>query len=175
MENDWLTLLEDAGFRIRAYQIGAEYPENGQDLMIAAQKVGPVADRFRLDVRSYVKTNYEFRAFNDPALRYFGERIEKEDHVILENDGWRIALALEAGVTEVLPVFIRHSWSGVVCVHSGCDAIYSDLFRPQAVTQALRLKLSAPSERGQIVQMSPVGRSDLSLSSQGVFVGVMTR
>ncbi len=175
MEQDWLTLFEDAGFRIRAYQIGSEYPENGQDLLIAAQKTGPIADRVRLDVGSYIKTNYDFRPFSDPALRYLGERIEKEDHVILENADWRVEFTLEAGVSEVLPVFICHSWSGVVRIQSGPDAIYADLFRPQTVTQALRLKLSAPSERGQIVQMSSIGKRDLSASSQGVFVGVMTR
>ena len=27
LENEWLALVEDAGFRIRAYQIGSEYPE----------------------------------------------------------------------------------------------------------------------------------------------------
>ncbi|MDE3174543.1 MAG: class I SAM-dependent methyltransferase [Pseudomonadota bacterium] len=175
MEPDWLTLFEDAGFRIRAYQVGNEYPENGQDLMIAAQKVGPVADRCRLDVGGYVKTNFDFRPFDDPALAYHGARIEKPDHVILEGADWRIDLTLEAGVGEVLPVFISHNWSGVVRVQSGPDAIYGDLFRPQATTQALRLKLSAPSEAGQIVRMSPIGKRDLSLSSQGVFVGVMTR
>ena len=175
MEQDWLTLFEDAGFRIRAYQIGSEYPENGLDLMIAAQKIGPVADRFRLDVGSYIKTNYEFRPYTDLALRYLGQRIEKPDHVILENADWRIDFTLEAGVREVLPVFICHSWSGAVCVQSGGDTTYGDLFRLQTTTQALRLKLSAPSERGQIVQISPVGKRDLSMSSQGVFVGVMTR
>jgi SAM-dependent methyltransferase len=175
MENEWMTLLEDAGFRIRAYQIGSEYPENGQDLMIAAEKVGPAADRFRLDTARHIKTSYQFRDFRDPAVRLFGESVDRDDHVILNGRDWRIEFALEAGATEALPVFVRHSWSGVVCVKSGADAVYGDLFRPQAATQPLRLTLSAPAQAGQIVDVTPVGKNELSIASQGVFVGFMTR
>jgi len=174
MENEWMTLLEDAGFRIRAYQIGSEYPESGQDLMIAAEKVGPPADRFRLDVSRHVKTSYRFRDFRDPTVRLVGESIDRDDHVILTSADWRIEIALEAGETEVLPVFVRHSWSGVVRVKSGEDAVYGDMFRAQAATHPLRLTLSAPAQAGQIVEIFSVGKNELSVASQGVFVGVMT-
>jgi SAM-dependent methyltransferase len=175
MENEWLTLIEDAGFRIRAYQISSEYPEAGYDLMVAAQKAGPIGDRFRVDVDAYVKSHFAFRDFRDPAVRCFGERVEKPGHIILDGAGWRIEVALEAGVTEVLPVFIHHSWSGIVSVWSGADSLCADLFRPQAATEPLRLKLSAPAQAGQIAHVSPIGKNDTSVSSQGVFVGVMTR
>jgi SAM-dependent methyltransferase len=175
MENEWMTLLEDAGFRIRAYQIGDEYPENGQDLMIAAEKVGPVADHFRLDVARYIKTSYRYRNFRDPSVRLVGESVDRDDHIIMQGGDWRIEIALEAGVTEVLPVFNRHSWSGTVAVRSGADAVYGDLFRPRLATHPLRLTLSAPAQAGQVVEITPVGKNELSVSTQGVFVGYMMR
>jgi SAM-dependent methyltransferase len=175
MENEWLTLIEDAGFRIRAYQIGDEYPETGQDLMIAAEKAGPIADCFRLDIQRYLKTNYRFRSFRDDSVSRRGEWLDRDDHVVPQGPHWGIEIALERGATEALAVFIRHSWSGVVSVRSGPDAVYADLFRPQAATQALRLTLSAPAEAGQIVAIRPVGKNELSAAAQGVFVGCMTR
>ena len=175
MENEWMALLEDAGFRIRAYQIGDEYPEIGQDLMIAAEKAGPVADRFRLDVARYIKTSYRFCNFRDPSVRLAGESLDRDDHVIMQGGDWRIEIALEAGVTEVLPVFNRHSWSGAVAVKSGGDAVYDDLFRPRAATYPVRLTLSKPAEAGQVVEIIPVGKNELSASAQGVFLGYMSR
>ena len=174
MENEWVCLLEDAGFRIRAYQIGSEYPESGQDLMIAAEKTGPVT-HFRLRAERYVKTNYRFRDFRDPAVSWSGEHFDAGEHLILHGANWKLRLALEAGVTEALPVFIQHSWSGIVCVRSGPDATYGDLFRPSAVNHALRLPLSKPAEDGQLLEIFPVGKNDLSASSQGVVIGFMTR
>ncbi len=175
METEWLTLIEDAGFRIRAYQIGSEYPEAGRDLMIAAQKHGPVADWFRVDVAAHLKSRFAFRGFRDASIQCFGARIEKDDHVILDGVDWRIEISLPAGVTEVLPLFIRHSWSGVATLWSGHDVVSDDLFRPQAATWPIRLALSTPADEGQIAVVTPMGKNVLSVASQGVFVGVLTR
>jgi SAM-dependent methyltransferase len=175
MENEWLTLIEDAGFRVRAYQIGSEYPESGQDLMIAAEKTGPIGDTFRLDVERYIKSSYRFIPYGDPSIRLFGRKDEKEGHVILDGADWRIEIALEAGTVEALPIFIPHHWSGKVALRSGADAVHADLFRPFPTFQPLRLTLSAPAEAGQILEARPDGKSEMSLAAQGVFVGVMTR
>ncbi len=174
MENEWVTLLEDAGFQVRAYQVGSEYPESGQDLMIAARKTGPVG-AFRLDIDRYVKTSYRFREFKDASVSWTGDHVVAGDKVVLHGADWRAQLTLEAGVAEVLPVFVQHSWSGVVCVRSGANAVYGDLFRPFPVVQALRLKLSEPARAGQIVEIAPVGKNDASVSSQGVLMGYLTR
>ncbi len=174
LENEWLALIEDAGFRIRAYQIGSEYPESGHDLMIAAQKNGIAADYFRIEPEDFVKSRYQFRPFCDPAIRYDGARIEKHDHVILEGGGWSAEITLEAGVREILPLFFRHTWSGIVRVESGSDAVYGDLYRPHPVIQPLRLRLGAPSEAGQTVKISPVGKNETSYDFQAVIAGYMT-
>ena len=60
-------------------------------------------------------------------------------------------------------------------MQSGSEKIYGDLFRPHAAIQPLRLRLPAPAGAGQRVRVSPVGKSDVSFSTQGVFVGYMTR
>jgi len=175
LENEWLALIEDAGFRVRAYQIGSEYPESGHDLMIAAQKVCPVADRFRIEPDDFTKSRYALHSFRDTSIRYDGPRIEKDDHIILEGGGWSAEITLAAGVREVLPVFFRHTWSGIVRVESGEDAVYGDLYRPHSVIQPLRLRLSAPSEAGRRVKISPVGKNEASFDFQAVIAGYMTR
>jgi ubiquinone/menaquinone biosynthesis C-methylase UbiE len=174
LENEWLALIEDAGFRIRAYQIGSEYPESGHDLMIAAQKNGIAADYFRIEPDNFVKSRYQFHSFCDPAIRYDGSRIEKHDHVILEGGGWGAEITLEAGVREILPLFFRHTWSGIVRVESGPDAVYGDLYRPHPVIQPLRLRLSEPCEAGRKVKISPVGKNETSYDFQAVIAGYMT-
>jgi SAM-dependent methyltransferase len=175
LENEWLALVEDAGFRIRAYQIGSEYPESGHDLMIAAQKARPVADRFRIEPDDFAKSRYAFHSFLDTSIGYDGSRIEKNDHVILEGGGWSAEITLPAGVREILPLFFRHTWSGIVRVESGRDAICGDLYRPHSVIQPLRLRLSVPCEMGRTVKICPIGKNEASFDSQGVIVGYMTR
>ncbi|MDE3176084.1 MAG: methyltransferase domain-containing protein [Pseudomonadota bacterium] len=175
LENEWLALFEDAGFRIRAYQISGEYAENTQDLMIAAQKCGPVAANFRLDPFDYAKDRFAFHDFRSPEITYRGSQHRLDDRIILQGSDWEIEFPLPPGVREALPVFIRHNWSGVACVESGTQKIYCDLFRMQWTIQPARLKLAAPAQAGQTLRISPAGKNDISLSSQVVFCGYMCR
>jgi len=170
---DWLILIEDAGFRIRAHQISGEYVEHGEDLMIAAVKTGEPAAAFRLDIDRYAKT--PFRDFRDPAVRLLGRVIEKEDHAILDGEDWRIEILAPQGAQEMLPVFARHNWSGIVRARCGRDERQVDLFRTQPATEVVRLALSAPAEAGQVLDVTPLGRRDASFGAQAVFLGFMTR
>ena len=175
LEDEWVALVEDSGFRTRVFQIGCEYPEIGYDLFVAAQKVGPFPGSARIDPERYRKTNFTFRDFHSSEIEYRGENHRVDDYVIMERGDWRIQITLPAGVTEVLPIFMRHDWSGVVAVRSGNDAVYGDLFRQNKTAQPLRLRLSRPAESGQIVEIAPVGRNEASFGAQGVFVGYMAR
>jgi SAM-dependent methyltransferase len=169
-ETEWVTLLEDSGFTIRATQVGDEYPEVGQDLMIAARKTGAPGP-LRLDLARHSKASFAFHDIRSGAFRTSGARIDKDDHIILDGD-WRLDLALPQGAVEVLAVFQRHDWSGVVAMRSGADMAVEDLFRPYPATLPVRLLLSEPS---RTVEITPVGRHAASRGRQGVFMGFLVR
>lgn len=173
-ETEWMVLLEDSGFAIRAWQVGSEYPENGQDLMIAARKIGAPGP-LRLDLARHHKTNFKFDDIHSSAFQISGTRMDKENHIILDGADWRLDIAVPEGVREVAPVFIRHHWSGVVAVRSAGVVVMEDLFRPQAFTSPVRLVLASPAAPGQRVEVSPVGRHPASQGSQGVYVGCLSR
>jgi SAM-dependent methyltransferase len=170
---EWMTLVEDSGFRVRAAQIGDEYPEMGQDLLIAARKTGAPGP-LRLDLARHLKASFAFHGISCAAFRTTGTRIDKDDHIILDGD-WRLDLALPTGAVEVLAVFQRHDWSGVVAVRSGADTMTQDLFRPYPAALPVRLALSKPAGPGQTVQINPIGRHAASRGSQAVFMGFLVR
>ena len=167
---EWLTLLEDSGFTIRAHQIGDEYPEIGEDLLIAARKTGAPGP-LRLDLARYSKASFTFHDLTSGAFRTAGTRIDKGDHLILDGD-WRLDLTPPPGAVEVAPVFQRHDWSGVVSVRAGADEVREDLFRPYPAALPVRLTLSRPAET---VSVTPVGRHPASRGTQGVFMGFLAR
>lgn len=176
LEDEWIALIEDSGFRIRIYQVGCEFPEQGYDLFIAAQKVRSASGQFRIDPDDFLKNNFSFHDFRAANIVYEGDVRWNDDCVLLEkNPDWRIRIVLPAGLTQVLPIFVRHDWSGKVSVTSTGDVTYGDLFRQNKTAQPLRLRLSKPSVEGQIVEIAPVGRNEASFASQGVFVGYMVR
>lgn len=171
---EWMVLLEDSGFTIRASQIGDEYPEIGQDLLIAARKTGAPGP-LRLDLASYSKASFVFHDIKSPAFRTRGVRIDKEDRLILVDADWGIVLIPPTGAVEILPVFQRHSWSGIVALRSGEDMAMVDLFRPYPDNLAVRLTLSRPSAPGQTVEISAAGRHPASRGCQAVFMGFLVR
>jgi SAM-dependent methyltransferase len=173
-EIEWMILLEDSGFAIRAYQVGSEYPENAQDLLVAARKTGAPGP-LRLDLAHYHKSNFTFHDTKSSAFRTSGTRIDKDDRVILDGTDWRIDLAPPAGAREILPVFLRHDWSGIVAVSSGGETAVEDLFRLYPAALPVRLTLSQPTQAGQAVEIKPVGRHPASRGSQAVFTGFMVR
>ena len=173
-ETEWMVLLEDSGFAIRAYQVGSEYPENAQDLLIAARKTGAPGP-LRLDLSAHHKSSFTFHDIRSPAFRTSGERVDKADRIILDGADWRLDLEPPAGAREILPVFLRHNWSGIVSVTSGGEAAVEDLFRLYPAALPVRLTLSQPTQPGQSVHIAPVGRHPASRGFQAVFTGFMVR
>ena len=90
-EAEWMILLEDSGFTIRAYQVGAEYPEIGQDLVIAARKTGAPGP-FRLDLKRYHKSEFTFNDIKSPSFHTSGTRLDKDDRIIMDGADWKIEL-----------------------------------------------------------------------------------
>lgn len=173
-ETEWMILLEDSGFTIRAFQVGAEYPEIGQDLMIAARKTGAPGP-LRLDLARHHKSNFTFHDFRASNVRATGTKIEKEDRLILDGADWRLSLGVPAGACEILPLFLRHDWSGIVSVRGGGETAIADLFRLYPAALPVRLTLSKPLAKDQTVEIAPVGRHPASQGSQAVFTGFLVR
>jgi ubiquinone/menaquinone biosynthesis C-methylase UbiE len=170
---EWVTLVIDAGFRIRVAQIGCEYPEYGYDYFIAAQKThaGSVS---RINPSDYLKTSFDFMPSKDERITYFGKTDQKHDHVITYGDRWSINIEVPADATEVLPVLNRHDWSGIVEVRWGDSVIIEDLYSWFAYVQPVRIRKDAPGI-GNVVTITGRGRSPTSYSNQGVLYGVMYR
>jgi SAM-dependent methyltransferase len=175
LENEWMALVQDAGFRLRVCQIGWEYPEKGCDLFIAARKVAAPVARPRIDPESFRKTNYEFHDFKSPSVRYFGDHVVMDEYILMQDSDWRIEIAPTSEWREILPLFLRHDWSGVVRCQANGQAAYEDLYRLEKVAQPMRLRLSAPASAGQTAEIAPVGRNEASYGQQAAFVGYMLR
>jgi SAM-dependent methyltransferase len=105
--DEWVSVVSDAGFRVRIVQVGREYPEAGFDLFIAAQKISaPVAAR--LDPNDYQKASYRFIPCDDPGIVYRGERVSNLDHVVMTGEDWAVEIAIPAGAREIVPLPHRH-------------------------------------------------------------------
>lgn len=58
--DEWARLTEDGGFSIRIAQIGNEYPEMGEDYLIAASKISEPKVPGRIDPILYLKDKYDY-------------------------------------------------------------------------------------------------------------------
>ena len=171
--NEWVSFVEDAGFRLRVVQIGCEYPELGYDYFIAAQKVAAPRP-FRLDPRAYTKDAYTFVSPFDARLTYTGRTDRKADHVIAIDDDWTISFAVPEGANEVLPLFARHDWSGVIELGWGDCTSVEDCYSWHSYVQPLRI-LRGEASSAPVVTMHASGRNAASRAAQGVLYGVMVR
>jgi SAM-dependent methyltransferase len=170
---EWITLVTDAGFRVRVAQIGCEYPEQGYDYFIAAQKESE-AGRRRLNPGDYTKTSFDFVSCFDDCIDYIGAASSRADHVIMTDSDWTIEIAVPPGVTEVLPILNRHSWSGIAEVSWGDQIVFEDLYSWFPYTQPLRIKNSGSTAAGP-VKIRSRGKNPSSHSSQGVLCGLLVR
>lgn len=168
--NEWIAIVEDAGFKVRVAQIGREYPEKGEDLFIAARKnSSPKAGR-QIDPEKYAKGNFTFVPFDSPTLSYHGPWLMRADHAIgLEKES-RLEIQLPAEAREILPILGRHDWSGTASLRWGEESAYEDLYSWFSFVQPMRLErgLAAGSATLEVV-----GRNKLSRASQLVVYGVM--
>ncbi len=172
---EWSVLLEDAGFRIRSSQTACEYPENGHDLLIAATRIERPLHPPRLRPEDWRKEAFGFIPLGDPRISLSAGALLCADRVVMTGAEWRIDLRLPVGVREVLPVFGRHNWSGIVAARLGEAMAVEDLFSWFPWFQPMRLALPGPlAEEGSLI-LQPVGTNPASFSTQGVLAGVMHR
>jgi SAM-dependent methyltransferase len=171
--DEWVSLVVDAGFRIRAAQISCEYIEQGYDYLISAQKTSAPRG-FRLDPKDYTKEEFDFISPFDDRLKYVGESVRKEDHVIMSGDRWTIEFEAPAGVREVLPIVIRHDWSGVIDVSWDGQTVSEDCYSWFSYVHPIRIKAASDSP-SSLVKIASRGKNPSSLSTEGVLYGVMVR
>jgi ubiquinone/menaquinone biosynthesis C-methylase UbiE len=170
---EWISLVTDAGFRIRVAQIGCEYPEYGHDYFIAAEKISE-PQRSRLDPDDYTKDSFSFISCHDERIRYAGTVTRKEDHVIIEGDAWQIEIDIPFDAREVLPVLNRHDWSGIVEISWANETVVEDLYSWFTYAQPVRIKNDG-AQVEQRVTIKGKGKNPSSRSSQGVLFGVLIR
>lgn len=172
--DEWIALIEDAGFEIRVAQIGAEYPESGSDYFIAARRIARNPHGRRLDPADYRKTNFDFIAFDDERISYGREPILAEGHTLCHQADWSISIIPPPGARLVLPIFARHPWSAVVEMRCGQETAVADLFSWFSFVQPGALQLPAGGA-GDPVEIRPVGRNPASRGAQCALYGVMVR
>ncbi|MDO7843703.1 class I SAM-dependent methyltransferase [Sphingomonas immobilis] len=171
--DEWLSLVTDAGFQIRVAQIGREYPENGHDYFIAAKKISSPGVS-RLNPADYTKESFKLIPHDDPTIYYQGDALVRDDHVIMDGSTWRIDIDVPAGTREVLPIFNRHDWSGIVEAQWGDQVIVEDLYSWFAYVQPVRLTMPGSGQSGRVT-LSSHGANPSSHAAQGVLYGVMVR
>ncbi len=173
----WITLVEDAGFEIRIAQIGREYPEHGYDFFIAARKKAPYLITQRLDPNDYRKENYDYVSFTDPCISYFGNKqITHEGNAAhLRGDDWSIEIKPAVKISAILPIFLNHDWSAAIETSvDGRRPAYTDLFSWFPYVQPVRLGIP-PGKSFSPIIVTPIGKNASSRSTEGVFYGFMYR
>lgn len=172
---EWISLLVDAGFRIRVAQIGCEYPEYGYDYFIAAEKISNSDITPRLDPDNYTKDSFEFISANDIRISYTGNKIEKHDHVIMDGNDWNIQIDFPEIYREVLPIFNRHDWSGIVEVSWAGQIFSEDLYSWFPYVQPIRIRNDQSTAVARRLSMKCNGKNPSSWASQGVLYGILVR
>jgi SAM-dependent methyltransferase len=172
----WIALVEDAGFQIRVAQVGREYPETGYDFFIAARKVGAASHQPRIDANAFKKENYRFVDFRHPSIAYRGDNTVADHGAAqhLRGDDWSIAIRLPEPAQEVLPVMLRHDWSGTAMItNEAGQSVAVDLFGWFPYVAAPRLV--SPGRKFSRLEIKCTGRAAASRSTEGVFYGYMWR
>ena len=174
--DQWIALVEDAGFQVRVAQIGSEYPESGCDFFIAAKKIVSASAEPRIDANSFKKESYKFVDFRNPSIAYEGNNMVADNGEAqhLRGEGWSIEINLSEKAQEVLPVMLRHDWSGTAKIENEIGGFIAvDLFNWFSYVTAPRL--SSPDSKFATVKVKGTGRAAASRSTEGVFYGYMWR
>lgn len=171
--DDWLTLVQDAGFDVFTIQISSEYPEHGVDLLLGARRRDSEAAIMRINPNDYMKASYKFLSLKDAAISYNGNCKTVDGMMIFTGMDWCVTVKLPPGIEEVLPIVARHDWSAIVEFSSDVSSIYADLYSWFPFVQPVRLKVS--SRPHEVISLRPVGRNSASRGSEAVLVGFMHR
>ncbi len=173
--DQWIALVEDAGFEVRVAQIGREYPESGYDFFIAGRKVRASAASYRIVAVSYQKENYQFVDFRDESISYLGHASLADNGAAMHmrGDDWEISVASAGGMSEFLPVLYRHDWSGHINVSNETGvAIATDLYSWFSYIGVSRIR-SGDASKFHHARISCSVRSACSKGDEGVFYGYM--
>jgi len=171
---EWATLIMDAGFKIRVSQVGCEYPENGYDLFICGRRLDSRPETNRLRAEDYSKRSYTFIPFNDSCIDIEGGHKQGNNNVVMLGSAWGIRIRVPESGREVLPIFARHPWSGIVEANWGATKQVEDLFSWFTYIQPMRIS-RGNSVKDAYVHCRPIGKNSSSYASEGVFFGVMIR
>lgn len=172
----WVALVEDAGFEIRVAQIGQEYPEIGHDLFIAARKITESKPDWRIDPNDYRKESFKFIGHDSEIISYSGNYslTAQGDASHLRGHDWTMTIALPK-IVEILPIFVKHPWSGIVQISGGGQLSYHDLFSWFTTIQPARHTPITPDEASRIFTIKPCGKNPASWAAEAVVHGFMYR
>lgn len=171
--DEWVALIEDAGFEIRVAQIGREYPEAGCDFFIAGKKIAAANECPRIRATLYQKENYKFVDFRSPSIHYFGDFALADNGSAMHMRGidWKISIFSQEKMSEFLPIFYRHDWSGQIAITDGFgNEVYDNLNSWFPYIGVSRLN---SFDKFDNTLIKCVGKSASSKSTEGVFYGYM--
>jgi len=174
--DQWITLVEDAGFEICVAQIGRMYPEHGCDFFLAAKKIGTKLIAQRINADDYRKECYKFISFDNSSIAYTGDmQITPEGNAAhLRGDDWLIEISLPACTQVILPVFLNHSWSSQIQILTAPYlSTYHDLFSWFPYVQPCRHAILKSNVMASHVVIKPIGKNASSWSTEGVIYGAM--
>lgn len=172
---EWISLVEDAGFEIRVAQIGKEYPEQGYDYFISARKVRNFSPG-RINPSEFEKSKYKFISFDHSYISYAGDdRLSNEGNARhLRGSDWVINIALPFNTSVVLPIFLNHSWSAKIKISSHeSDVSFHDLFSFFPYIQPCFHPLRNDNGHRVELKIEPAGKNTSSYSTEGVLYGVL--
>lgn len=169
----WIALVEDSGFEVRVAQIGREYPETGYDYFIAAKKVKSGASSSRVLPERHLKSAYQFYPSSHCTVAYTGnlQVIDGGSARHMRGGDWVINISPEKASSIILPIFVRHNWSGKVSISNGGERSFHDLFSWfHYIQPCIHISDMSASD---VVSIRPVGKNTASWSTEGVFYGYM--
>lgn len=174
--DQWIALVEDAGFEIRVAQIGREYPEHGYDFFIAAKKIGATLAIPRINADDYRKESYNHISHDNSCISYSGDkRISLEGNAThLKGNDWTIEINLPIGTKVVLPIFMNHCWSAKIQIlYPTQSSTFHDLFSWFPYIQPYSHGQLGLNASNSSVVIKPVGKNPSSWSTEGILYGVM--
>ncbi len=173
---EWITLVEDAGFKIRVAQVGSEYPESGFDFFLAATKIEVPKPNSRISPVDYQKSTFQFLPYQDSRIVCTGDvsAAVNWDAIHLRGDNWCISIDIPNAL-EILPIFSHHHWSAIIKISGKGYSTFHDLYSWFTMVQPIRCKIPNRRYFRRPLMVGPVGSNPLSWSTEGVFHGVMYR
>ena len=169
--NEWLVLLQEAGFEIRTAQIGKEYPQHGHDYFVCARRLDAAPKRRRLDPKSYSKMEYVYLPASEAELMLQGTWEPCREGVI-GIAGATAAWEPPQDARIVLPIFQRHDWSGIVEARWGDSIIQEDLFSWHPFPMPVHIQRGAGRNT---LELRALGGKACSNAGQIVLMGLMYR